>query len=100
MSTEPERRCLELLNGRKTARFLRETFRPVGFEVYWTTLNHAPSVPSRCQMYLINRVGPIFLCLLILGSHALNTALAAAEPEPPERPNFVFLYTDDQRWDC
>src|SRR5437867_851053 len=46
----------------------------------------------------INNVHLLSLCTLFFGVPCLSSVPLAAES--PRRPNFVFIYTDDQRWDC
>lgn len=45
-----------------------------------------------------------WLVMLFLGAALTNasgaTAVAATQAAPVKRPNFVFIYTDDQRWDA
>ena len=39
-------------------------------------------------------------CLLPLLGVLVARAVTAAEPQMPQHPNFLFIYTDDQRWDA
>ncbi len=48
---------------------------------------------TRNQTTLIKSLVALLLC-------AFTPARAAQIPSPPKRPNILFIYTDDQRWDA